>query len=100
MLRTIEGVYRDGTVELTEIPKDVREETQVLATFIEPQLIDLQSRGIDEVQAAELRARFATFIEDWDSPAKLHPVFVVQAGDLHTEPHQVVVAMVTSRWSL
>jgi len=68
MLRTIEGVYRDGKVELMEIPKDVRNETQVLVTFIEPQLVDLQSRGIDEVQAAELRARLATFSEDWDSP--------------------------------
>jgi hypothetical protein len=68
MLRTIEGVYRDGKVELTEIPKDVRNETQVLVTFFEPQLVDLQARGIDEARAAELRARLATFIEDWDSP--------------------------------
>jgi hypothetical protein len=29
---------------------------------------DLQTRGIDEAQAAELRARLATFAEDWDSP--------------------------------
>ncbi|MBC8181081.1 hypothetical protein H8E88_08155 [candidate division KSB1 bacterium] len=29
---------------------------------------DLQTRGIDKKQAAELRARLATFAEDWDSP--------------------------------
>jgi hypothetical protein len=51
-----------------EVPKDVRNETQVLVMFIEPQLVDLRARDIDEVQAAELRARLATFIEDWDSP--------------------------------
>ena len=30
--------------------------------------IDLRERGIDEAQAAEMRARFATFAEDWESP--------------------------------
>ena len=68
MLKTIEGVYRDGKVELTEVPKDVRDETRVLVTFLEPQTIDLRARGIDEAHAAELRARLAMFAEDWDSP--------------------------------
>jgi hypothetical protein len=30
--------------------------------------IDLQSRGIDEVQAADLRVRLSQFAEDWNSP--------------------------------
>lgn len=30
--------------------------------------IDLPSRGIDEEQAADLRARLKTFAEDWESP--------------------------------
>ena len=30
--------------------------------------VDLRSRGIDAAQAAELRAKFATFAEDWDDP--------------------------------
>jgi hypothetical protein len=68
MLRTIEGVYRNGKVELTEVPSDARDETRVLVTFLEPQPIDLRARGIDEAHAAELRARLATFAEDWDSP--------------------------------
>jgi hypothetical protein len=68
MLKTIEGVYRDGKVELTEVPKDVRDETRVLVTFLEPQVTDLRARGIDEAHAADLRARLATFAEDWDSP--------------------------------
>jgi hypothetical protein len=68
MLTTIEGVYRKGKVELAEIPRNVREGTPVIVTFLAPAYIDLRTRGIDEVQAAELRARLATFAEDWESP--------------------------------
>jgi hypothetical protein len=34
VLKTIEGVYRDGKVALTEVPKDVCDETRVLVTFL------------------------------------------------------------------
>ncbi len=30
--------------------------------------IDLGARGIDEIQAADLRARLKTFTEDWNRP--------------------------------
>ena len=30
--------------------------------------IDLRERGIDEAEAAEMRARLASFAEDWESP--------------------------------
>ena len=33
-----------------------------------PNGIDLRARGIDEIQAADLRARLKTFTEDWDRP--------------------------------
>jgi hypothetical protein len=68
MLTAIRGIYRDGRIELTEIPINVREETPVVVTFLEPGHIDLRARGIDEVQAADLRARLTTFVEDWESP--------------------------------
>ena len=68
MLKSVEGVYRKGQVELAEVPGDVHDETRVIVTFLEPKLADLRARGIDEAQAAELRARLATFAEDWDSP--------------------------------
>jgi hypothetical protein len=67
MLTSIQGVYRDGKW-LAEQPVKVPDETRVIVTFLAPHLIDLRSRGIDEAQAAELRARLATFAEDWDSP--------------------------------
>ena len=68
MLISVEGVYRDGKVELRELPANVNEEMHVIVTFVEPKFIDLRARGIDEAQAADLRARLATFAEDWNSP--------------------------------
>ena len=68
MLRSVEGLYRDGKVNLLETPTDVVE-SRVIVTFLPPNgSIDLQSRGIDERQAADLRARLRTFAEDWDRP--------------------------------
>jgi len=68
MLKSVEGVYRDGKIELTEFPGDVRNETRVIVTFLEIGHIDLRARGIDEAQAAELRAQLGTFAEEWNSP--------------------------------
>jgi hypothetical protein len=68
MLISVEGVYRNGKVELRELPASVNDEMRVIVTFVEPKLIDLRTRGIDEAQAADLRARLATFAEDWNSP--------------------------------
>jgi hypothetical protein len=68
MLKSVEGVYRDGKIELTELPRDVRDQTRVIVTFLETSHIDLRARGLDEARAAELRAQLATFAEEWDSP--------------------------------
>ena len=68
MLKSVEGVYRDGKIELTELPGGVRDETRVIVTFLETSQIDLRARGIDEAQAAELQTQLGTFAEEWDSP--------------------------------
>lgn len=68
MLISVQGVYHDGKIELVEQPGNVLDGTCVIVTFLEPGLIDLRTCGIDEAQAAELRARLAAFAEDWDSP--------------------------------
>ena len=67
MLRSIEGVYRQGRVELLESPPaDV--EGKVIVTFLSGGAVDLKERGIDENQAADLRQRLKSFAEDWDRP--------------------------------
>ena len=71
MHRTIEGVYRDGKVELREAAPPDAETARVLVTFLNPvdlKAIDLALRGIDPKHASELRARLSTFAEDWDRP--------------------------------
>jgi hypothetical protein len=67
-VKSVEGIYRDGKVELLE-PLDEAEGSHVIVTLASPSGdVDLRQRGIDESQAADLRRRLATFSEDWDSP--------------------------------
>ena len=68
MLTSIQGVYRRGQVELVEVPGDVRDETQVIVTFLPSNEIELRAHGIDQAEAAELRARLTSFAEDWNQP--------------------------------
>ena len=65
--KTIEGVYRDGKIELLETPTDV-DEARVIVTFVPEGSIDLSKREIDEAAAVNLRSRLQTFAEDWDRP--------------------------------
>ena len=65
--KTVEGIYRDGKVELLEIPVNL-DESRVLVTFLPKGAVNLSERGIDEKQAATLRGRLTTFVEDWELP--------------------------------
>ena len=67
MLNNIEGIYRNGRVELTEQPTDIDEGTRVIVTFIKSDQIDLASQEINKAQAEILRSHLATFADDWDS---------------------------------
>lgn len=68
MLKSVEGVYRNGRVEIAEVPDDIKE-TRVIVTFLPPaQERQLSDHGIGEAQAADLRARLHTFEEDWNRP--------------------------------
>ena len=64
---TIEGIYKDGKIILTETPAEISE-SKVLVTFLQTREINLQQRGIGKVQAAELRAKLNTMAEDWNQP--------------------------------
>jgi hypothetical protein len=68
MLTSVEGVYRNGRVELAESLNNILDGTRVIVTFIKSNAIDLTSQGIDKAQAEILRASLATFSEDWNSP--------------------------------
>ncbi len=68
MLTSIEGVYRDGHIELAEQPANVQNETRVIVTFLQHGQVALHARGIDPAHAADLRAQLAPFADEWNSP--------------------------------
>lgn len=84
MLATVQGVYRNGKIELLEIPADIGEETPVIVTFLIAYDVNLRSRGISRKQAAELRERLASFAEDWDSPEMA--IYDLMPPDIRDEP--------------
>ncbi|PSN12465.1 hypothetical protein C7293_20015 [filamentous cyanobacterium CCT1] len=79
MLQAVEGIYRNGKVELLEVPA-ASEGMRVIVTFLESSeasivsandtdlSVDLASRGISPEQAVNLRSRLQTFAEDWEQP--------------------------------
>ena len=70
MVKAVEGIFRDGKVELLE-PAPTTGDAQVIVTFLiksAPGEVDLLSRGIAPQQAAELRSRLEAFAEDWSRP--------------------------------
>ena len=67
MLRTVEGIYHNGEIELLEKPTGI-DEAHVIVTFLPNGMVDLAARGIDEAQATDLRARLRTFADDWELP--------------------------------
>ena len=69
MLQSIEGVFRDGKVELTESPPPGAT-GRVIVTFVSSPVatVDLAERGVTPEQAADLRHRLTTFAEDWQRP--------------------------------
>jgi hypothetical protein len=68
MVKSVEGVYRNGKVELME-PIAEPDGSRVIVTWVPPSnLVDLRQRGIDESQAADLLRRLTPFAEDWNRP--------------------------------
>jgi hypothetical protein len=67
MLKSFEGIYKHGRVELLESPPSELE-GKVIVTFLNGTSVNLAERGIDERRAADLRQRLKSFAEDWDRP--------------------------------
>lgn len=68
MVKSVEGIYRNGKVELLE-PLAAAEGSHVIVTLVCPAApVALDEGGIDESQAADLHHGLARFAEDWDRP--------------------------------
>lgn len=70
MLRTVEGIYHEGRVDLLERPEGFEDDVPVIVTFLAAgEGADLRERGITQAQAENLRGRLATCNEDWSDPS-------------------------------
>jgi len=67
MLQSIEGVYRDGKVELLEKPPEVNE-ARVIVTFLPAGKTPPKPPAFTPHELAELRNKFAAWEEDWNAP--------------------------------
>jgi hypothetical protein len=68
MLLTVEGIFKDGKVELLEVPPDLKEGRVIVTFFPKNGPVDLRALGISETEAAEMRWRLQAFEEDWNHP--------------------------------
>ena len=67
MLQSLEGIYRNGKVELREKPRGLRK-TRVIVTFLPEQRTPATQPKLSRREAAELRAKLASWEKDWDAP--------------------------------
>lgn len=65
---SLDGIYRNGKVELVDpVPEGIG--GRVIVTFVgDPAEVRLEERGISREQAAQLRQRLSAFAEDWQRP--------------------------------
>ncbi len=66
MLNSVEGIYRNGQIELLETPRDVQE-ARVIVTFL-PVHGPGQPPEFTKAELVELRGKFAAWEEDWNAP--------------------------------
>jgi hypothetical protein len=65
---SVDGLYRNGEVELLE-PVGEADGSRVIVTRLHSSAaVNLRERGIDEAHALDLRRRLAGFAEGWDRP--------------------------------
>ncbi len=66
MFTTVEGIYKNGVVTLANKPELQETQVRVLVTFLKS---DEMTVSAELAEAAEMRSKLESFIEDWDDPA-------------------------------
>ena len=68
MATQLDGIYRNGRIDLAAIPHEA-EGSRVVVTWVgSAETVDLRERGVGLEQAADLRFRLSAFRDDWDQP--------------------------------
>ncbi len=67
MLKAVQGIYRDGKVELLETPDDVKE-ARVIVTFLPTGSGQEEAPPLTPAEIVELRWKLSAWEEDWNAP--------------------------------
>jgi hypothetical protein len=67
MMKSIEGVYRDGKIELLETPPGLTV-ARVIVTFLTGDHMSVLRPAFTPEELAELRGKLAAWEEDWNAP--------------------------------
>jgi hypothetical protein len=67
MIQTVEGVFRNGKVELLEAPENIHD-SRVLVTFLPETIRPAGGPSCSGEEVADLRGKLAAWEEDWNAP--------------------------------
>lgn len=67
MIQSVEGVFRNGQVELLEEPENIRE-ARVIVTFLPDAIGPAGGPWFTSEEVADLRGKLAAWEEDWNAP--------------------------------
>ena len=67
MIQTVEGIFRNGKVELLEEPANVIE-SRVIVTFLPVTMGPDVSPAFTHEEVADLSGKLAAWEEDWNAP--------------------------------
>src|SRR5262245_43997810 len=67
MIQTIEGIFRNGKVELSELPANVNE-ARVIVTFLPSEFGPPDGPSFTTEELTELRGKLEAWEADWNAP--------------------------------
>ena len=67
MIQSVEGIFRNGQVELLEDPP-ITGEARVIVTFLPDPLGPASGPSFTPEEVADLRGKLAAWEKDWDAP--------------------------------
>ena len=67
MFQTIEGVFRNGKVELLQSPENIQD-ARVIVTFLPEPIGSGESPTFTPEELADLQGKLAAWEEDWNAP--------------------------------
>ena len=67
MIQTVEGIFRNGKVELLEEPANIHE-ARVIVTFLPAEIGPNGGSAFTPDEVAEVRGKLAAWEEDWHAP--------------------------------